>query len=249
MSSDQEGPKGGKGVRWGIVLVVGIIVLICAILAVVVGAAGILYSRRGPAGPGTPPSFAPPPALETVPVPTASPTLSPTLTLVPTAQPSATSTTTALPEPTQTARVTSTPTALSVAPSATPTAVACNDLTTLGQIALAPGQAFVCTIDQGQLTEQLDARPENPCSSSSVTFDADGQIHVTCRMGLTLRATVAVEVSDCRMNLHILSSTFGLGQLLQGLIDENQGLAPYDQVCIDDAEVSEGEITVRGHRR
>jgi hypothetical protein len=127
--------------------------------------------------------------------------------------------------------------------------VVCNDLTTLGRIRLAPGQAFVCTISQDQLTEQLDARPENPCSSTDVTFSGDGQVHVTCRMGLTLRATGVIEASDCRMDLRVTSSTFGFGQILQALIDENEVLVPYDQICVEDAKVSEGEITVWGHRR
>jgi hypothetical protein len=133
--------------------------------------------------------------------------------------------------------------------SPTPTPVVCDDLTALGRIALAPGQAFVCTIGQDQLTEQLEARPENPCAETSVTFADNGQVVVTCRMGLTLRATAVVEVSGCRMDLRILSGTFGFAQLVQGLIDENEALMPYDRVCIDDAEVSEGQITVWGHRR
>jgi hypothetical protein len=119
----------------------------------------------------------------------------------------------------------------------------------LGRIALAPGQAFVCTIDQDQLTEQLEERPENPCADTNVTFRNDGQVYVTCRMGLTLRATGIVEVSNCRMNLRVTSGTIGFAQLVQGLIDENEALMPYDRICIDEAEVSEGQVTIWGHRR
>jgi len=247
LSSDQDGPE--VRARWEIVLVVGVVVLACAILACTLGVAGILFTRRGQIVPAASPTFVAPTRLATVPVPTRTPTPPPTATPMPTARPSATSTATAVPEPTRTARATSTPTDLPARPSATPTAVVCDDLTTLGQISLAPGQAFVCSIDQSQLTEELDRRPENPCSSTDVTFGADSQVHVTCRIGLTLQATAIVEVSDCRMNLRIASSTFGFGQLLQGLIDENQELVPYDRICVDDAKVSEGEITVRGHRR
>jgi hypothetical protein len=250
VSSNQGEPEGSvQGIRWEIVLVVGVIVLACAILACTLGVAGLLFARRGQTLVATSPTFTAPTRLATVPVPTQTPIPPPTATPVPTVRPSATSTATAVPEPTRTARATSTPTDLPARPSATPTAVVCDDLAALGQIALAPGQAFICTIDQGQLTEELDSRPENPCSSTDVTFGADGQIHVTCRIGLTLQAAAVVEVNDCRMNLRIVSSTFGFGQLIQGLIDENQELVPYDQICVDDAEVGQGEITVRGHRR
>ena len=131
----------------------------------------------------------------------------------------------------------------------TPTPVVCDDLTTLSQITLAPGQEFVCTIDEEQLTKQLEARPENPCADTEVSFRDDGLVHVSCRIGLNLRATGIVEVSNCRMDLRIISGTFGFAQLIQGLIDENEVFMPYDQICIDDAEVSEGQIMVWGHRR
>jgi hypothetical protein len=107
----------------------------------------------------------------------------------------------------------------------------------------------VCTIEEAELSEQLEARPENPCADTNVTFGDDGLVTVSCRMGLNLQATGVVEVDNCRMDLRIISGTLGFAQLIQGLIEENEVLMPYDRICIDDAEVSEGKITVRGHRR
>jgi hypothetical protein len=125
----------------------------------------------------------------------------------------------------------------------------CDDLTALGRLTLAPGQEFVCTIDQAQLTEQLEARPENPCADTNVTFRDDGLVSITCRMGLNLQATGSVEANNCRLDLRIISGTIGFARLLQRLIDENEALMPYNRICIDGAEVSAGQITVQGHRR
>jgi hypothetical protein len=248
LGSDRDEPEGGKRVHWEIVLAVGVVVLACGVLACTLGAAGIIFTRRVQPSSGAVMILVPPTRFATVPIPTSTPLPKPTATLVPTAQLPVTAT--AVPEPTPTARATPTPTASPAPlPSATPTVVVCDNPAALGQIALAPGQAFVCTIDQDQLTQQLDQRPENPCSSANVTFSADGQVDVACRIGLTLRATAVVEASNCRLNVRVVSGTFGFGQLLQRLIDENEAQVPYGQICIDDAEVSEGEITVRGHRR
>ena len=237
MASDHNGQKvRSDGVRWEVVFAVGIVLLACCVLACTVGVALVVFSGRPRPLPGVDWLFATPTAVVTVHAPTSTPL--PLATTTPTLNPRPQATATAIPEPTREARAT---------PPATP--VVCDDLTALGQIVLAPGQAFVCTIDQDQLTKQLEGRPENPCADTNVTFRDDGQVHVTCRMGLTLRATGIVEVRNCRMNLRVISGTFGFAQIVQRLIDENATLMPYDRICIDDAEVSEGQITIWGHRR
>ncbi len=238
--------------RWEVVFAVGIVVLACCVLACAVGAALVVFSGR----PGPLPDVEPLPPTPTqevtlqpstsTPLPPATPTPTPS----PPPQATATATKIATASPTQEAAVTPTPTPTLAMPApVTPTPVVCDDLTALGRIALAPGQEFVCTIDQEQLTEQLEARPENPCADTNVTFRDDGRVYVSCRMGLNLRATGMVAVSNCRMDLRVISGTFGFAQLIQGLIDENEALMPYDRICIDDAEVREGQITVWGHRR
>jgi hypothetical protein len=250
MTSDPNGPRTGRnGVRWEVVFAVGIVLLACCVLACTVGAALVVFFGRPGPLPEVDLLAATPTQEMTIQAPSSTPLPLPTPTPTPSSPLQATAT--ATPEPTPEARATppTTTPVPSPAPSATPTPVVCDDLTALGRISLAPGQAFVCTIDQEQLTEQLEARPENPCADTSVTFRDDDQVYVTCRMGLTLRATGIVEVSSCRMDLRIISGTFGFAQLIQGLIDENEALVPYDRICIDDAEVSEGQIAVCGHRR
>jgi hypothetical protein len=253
LTSDLNEPRTGKkGVRWEVVFAVGIVVLACAVLACVMGAALFVFINRS----GSLPDIEPLPATPTQEIalpatPTQEATLRPpTATPSPFPQATATATVMATASPTQEAAAPPTPTpTLAMPVPVTPTPVVCNDLTALGRITLAPGQAFVCTIDEQQLTEQLDARPENPCADTNVAFRDDGRVYVTCRMGLTMRATGVVEVDDCRMDLRIISGTFGFAQLIQGLIDQNEAFMPYNRICIDDAEVSEGQITVWGHGR
>jgi hypothetical protein len=249
LASDQNGQKvRGDGVRWEVVFAVGIVLLACCVLACTVGVALVVFSGRPRSLPDVEQVSVTPTRTVTVHAPTSTPL--PLATTTPTLSQRPQATATAIREPTREARATPTTTPLpSPRASATPTPVVCDDLTALGRIVLAPGQAFVCTIDQDQLTEQLEERPENPCADTSITFRDDGQVYVTCRMGLTLRATGIVEVSNCRISLRVLSGTFGFAQLVQGLIDENEALMPYDRICIGDAQVSEGQITIRGHRR
>ena len=249
MASDHNGQKvRSNGVRWEVVFAVGIVLLACCVLACTVGVALVVFFGRPRPLPDVEWVSATPTRAVTVHAPTSTPL--PLATITPTLNPRPQATATAIPEPTREARATPTTTPLpSPRASATPTPAVCDDLTALGQIVLAPGQAFVCTIDQDQLTEQLEERPENPCADTNVTFRDDGQVYVTCRMGLTLRATGSVEVGNCRMNLRVISGTFGFAQIVQRLIDENATLMPYDRICIDDAQVSEGQITIWGHRR
>jgi hypothetical protein len=132
----------------------------------------------------------------------------------------------------------------------TPTPVVCNDLDALQRMTLLPGQAFVCTFSEQQLTASLRDRPENPCADASVTLTEDGQLRMTCHMGfLVMRATGVVEARNCRMEFRVVSGTAGFAQLVQQLIEQNLAWIPYDRVCIEDAEVSEGQMTIAGHGR
>ena len=132
----------------------------------------------------------------------------------------------------------------------TPTPVVCNDLEAIQRMTLLPGQTFVCTFSEQQLTAQLRDRPENPCADTSVILTEDGQVRVTCRMGFfPMRATGVVTARNCRMEFRVVSGTVGFTQLVQRLIEEHQTWMPYDRVCIDDVEVSAGQIIIQGYGR
>ena len=180
---------------------------------------------------------------------TPSPTLTSTqgATRTPAATPTPGATRTSTPSPTRTSSPTPTSTRRSTR-TPTPTPIVCDDLDEIGQLTIVPGQRFACTIGQDALTERINEQPDVPCTDVTVTM-ADGEIRVTCRMGVRLNAVGVVDVDDCRVSIQIVRGTIGFTQVVQALLDANTQLIPYDAICIEQAEVTDGQIEIEGHGR
>jgi hypothetical protein len=168
--------------------------------------------------------------------------------VTPTLPPTDTRQSTPAPTQTHTPRPSSTP-VNTPAPGlgATPTPVVCDDLDNIGQLTLVAGQQFACTISQEALTARLRQQPDLPCSEIGVALD-DGEVRLTCQMGIRLNATGVVQVQDCRASVRIVRGTIGFTQVIQNLIDQNAGLVP-DAICVEEATVAHGEIAISGHGR
>ena len=110
------------------------------------------------------------------------------------------------------------------------------------------GQRFSCTIGQQDLTDRINQQPDVPCTNVQVTF-ADGEIGLACTVGIRLRATGVTEVENCRVSIRIVKGTIGFTQVVQGLIDEYAQLVPEDLICVEEATVGDGTITVSGYGR
>jgi hypothetical protein len=254
--ADERGAPAGKErrPRWDIAVLIAIAILACCILVVVGGSAawvlwgrlqrgtllGAIATRRAARVVTSTPSATP--ALPAAPTQTATPTQPVRPTATPGAPAAATPTVTRA-APTATPMRAATP-----LPTATPTRVVCDGIAGLGGIVLAPGQAFRCSVGEDELNAQLAVQPNLPCRSASLTL-ADGAIQFTCRVGIALRATVALDAADCRASVRVVSGTPGFTQVVQGLIEQYMDMVPYDQVCVERAEVAEQEITVEGYRR
>ena len=113
---------------------------------------------------------------------------------------------------------------------------------------LAPGQRFECTIREETFNELANSYAESPCSETRFTFD-DGEIQVTCRMGLTMYATLEAQAKDCRLDLRVLSGTFGFKGIVQDLIATQFDAIQYDTICVEQVTVDDGEAYIAGQGR
>jgi hypothetical protein len=210
------------------VLVVAIAVLACCVLALVGGSAAWLIwgpAVRVPSRPTT--------TARTVQVRTATPSATPLPQSTPT------------PSPTQTTEPTSTPTPQAPA---VPTPVICEGIDALNGLSLVSGQAFRCSVTEEELNAALAAQPELPCQPVSLAL-VDGEIELTCGIaGFDLRIAMALEVADCRADIRVVGGAPGLTEFLEDQIAQYVELVPYDQVCVERAEVTAGVATVEGYR-
>jgi hypothetical protein len=113
---------------------------------------------------------------------------------------------------------------------------------------LAPGQPFECTIQEETFTELANSYEESPCTWTQITLD-DGEIRVQCQMGLTMSATLAAQAKDCRIELQVLRGTFGFTSVVQGLIDNQFKAIRYDEVCVEQVDIDNGEAYIAGSGR
>ncbi len=239
-----------KAAGWRVFAIVSIVILGCVLLACVGTYVGLaLHNRiRNPSLLATEPTQA---SSDGPQPPRSTPTSSPTAIARPTRTP--TRQATPLPTRTPTAAPTRQATAVATAtradrPSATPTPIVCDDVGALSSLTIAPGQPFTCTIDDQALNEQIAEYPDLPCSELEVRF-TDGEVRMVCKMGIRMTAAGVVEVDDCQASIRIVRGTVGFAQAVQTLLDEYTQLAPYDVVCIEEATLGEGTITISGRGR
>jgi len=179
--------------------------------------------------------------VRSTPTPTRKPTGTRTSQSTPTATSTPDSTATAAPTPTPTEDSTAT-----TAPTPTPTPVICEGIESATAITLAPGQSFTCTVTDDELIEQVSKVPDLPCSDVQVEF-ADGEIRVSCRIGIRLTATAELSVQDCQATMEIVGGTPGFVQVVQTLLDQYAELLSSDRVCIEETTVEDGVLTVSGY--
>jgi hypothetical protein len=169
----------------------------------------------------------------------AAPTVTPTQYAQATSQPSSTPTHTRLP--------TSTP-APTPTIAASPTPFVCQEIADLSTMTLAPGQRFECTISEETFNTLANSYPESPCSQTRIRLD-DGEIQVECRIGLTMSAAVEASAQDCRVALRVLRGTIGFVGIVQELIATQLDTFRYDDVCVDQVHVDDGQAFVAGRGR
>jgi len=171
-------------------------------------------------------------ALKT-PTPQPSPTRTPTRTQVPSA--------TATPG----VQVTAAPT-VTGSPQGTPTPIVCEGIESTASLTLAPGQSFTCSVTDDELVDQITKVPDLPCSDVQIAFD-DGEIQVSCRIGIRLTAVGELSVQNCQATMAIVRGTPGFTQVVQTLLDQYAVLLPYDRVCVEEATAGDGVLTVSGY--
>jgi hypothetical protein len=254
--------------RWilgGLVIAAWVCVLAC------VGTGLILLIQNRRAGPASTPTATPTPTpgvaavpTDTSPQATATPTAgatprpatqaptgtpahTPTATQSPTGTPAHTATATATAVTTATATATAARTAL---PTATPTVtpIVCDDLDDMESLTIAPGQRFSCTVTEEELTRKAKEQPDMPCREIAIRLD-DGEITLVCRMGIRMSATGTVSAEDCQLSIEIVRGTIGFAQIVRGFLDTGMELIPYDAICIERAEVSDGQLQIEGYGR
>jgi hypothetical protein len=115
-------------------------------------------------------------------------------------------------------------------------------------MALAPGQAVRCSFDEDELNAQLAVQPEVPCQPATVAL-ADGEVELTCQLGVALRATLTLDAADCRASVRVVGGTPGFTEIVEGLIEQYTDVVPYDEICVESVRVTEQAITVEGYRR
>ena len=106
----------------------------------------------------------------------------------------------------------------------------------------------MCTVHQDKMTEQLQNIPDMPCSEVSMTLD-DGQFVFTCKMGIQIRASGAVQVDNCQLDIEITEGTLGAADVVQLLIDQLLPKLPYEKICFDQATIDDGQLVLAGYGR
>jgi hypothetical protein len=113
---------------------------------------------------------------------------------------------------------------------------------------LVPGQPFECTIPEKTLTDLANSYEASPCSETNIALD-DGEIRIDCRMGLVMSATLSARAQDCRLALQVTTGTFGFTGVVQGLIETQLDTIRYDEVCVEQVDVDNGNLTIAGTGR
>jgi hypothetical protein len=249
----QPGRKGLPTLAW--IAIALVVILGCGAVVVMLGL-GVLLIRpvattvsSGEAVTSIVPRLRTATATATLrPAGTAAPT--PSATSSPrTGAPTSTSATVAAPTATQTRVLTRQPTMTRQAPLiATPTPIVCNDLDQVDELTVAPGQRFKCTVHQDQITQELDAVPDLPCSNIDVTLD-NGQIEVICQVFFQVRIAAAVQAKDCWVDVKVTEGPMGLVSEIEDMIQTELARAPKDEVCIEEIAIDDGQMTVSGYGR
>lgn len=133
-------------------------------------------------------------------------------------------------------------------PSPTPTTVVCTDLGALGSMDIAPGQRFVCTAHQDQITEQLRTVPNVPCRKVSIGFD-DGRFALECTMAIPVRTVGVVRTEACQLDVVIVEGTFGFAEAAQLMVDALLPNLPSEGVCFDRVAIDDGQMELAGYGR
>jgi hypothetical protein len=240
---------------WALFAMISIVLLGC-LVAVVAGVGISIFLRSRNEGSVQLPLVPTATARETrtpglkTPTPLPSPTSTPRPVL-----PAPTSTRTQAPRATATPAATQTPALRATAaptatrdsrPQGTPTPVVCDGIESLGSLTLVSGQSFTCSVSDQELVAEIAKVPDLPCSNVQVAF-TDGEIQVSCRMGIRLSAVGEITVQNCQATMQVVRGTPGFTQVVQALLDQYASLAPYDRVCVEEATVGEGVLTVSGY--
>jgi hypothetical protein len=162
-----------------------------------------------------------------------------------TATPPATPASTPTPAPTPTGTPTPTP---GPTTDALPTPFVCQGIEDLTSMKLAPGQPFECTIRQEALTALANRYEQSPCSETRIWFD-DGEIVLQCRMGLTMSAVIEAQAQQCRLALRVLRGTLGFSGIVRELIASQLDVIRYDEICVEQVTVGNGEAYIAGRGR
>jgi hypothetical protein len=80
-----------------------------------------------------------------------------------------------------------------------------------------------------------------------VVFE-DGQFSFTCKSRVTITVKGTITAQDCELQVDIEGGLVG-GGLIEVLIRMLLQYFPYDRICIEEAELSDGMFMVRGYGR
>jgi len=120
-------------------------------------------------------------------------------------------------------------------------------MSVLAWIEIAPGQRFECTTHQDAIVKQMKSVEQVPCEDVLVVFE-DGQFSFTCKSRVNITVKGAITAQECELRVDIEGGLVG-GGLMEVLIRTLLKNLPYDRICIEEAALLEGEMTVRGYGR
>jgi hypothetical protein len=112
---------------------------------------------------------------------------------------------------------------------------------------IAPGQRFECATHQDAITEQMKSVEQVPCEDVIVVFE-DGQFSFTCKSRVNITVKGAISAQECELKVDIEGGLVG-GGLMEVLIRTLLKNFPYDKICIEEAELTDGKLIVRGYGR
>jgi hypothetical protein len=112
---------------------------------------------------------------------------------------------------------------------------------------IAPGQRFDCATHQDAIVEQMKTVEQVPCDDVVVVFE-DGQFSFTCKSRVNITVKGSITAQDCELKVDIEGGRVGSG-LMEVLIHTLLKNFPYERICIEEAELSDGELRVRGYGR
>jgi len=114
-------------------------------------------------------------------------------------------------------------------------------------IEIAPGQRFECTTHQDAIVEQMKNVEQVPCEDVLVVF-GDGRFSFTCKSRVSITVKGAITAQECQLKVDLEGGLVG-GGLMEVLIRTLLKHLPYDRICIEEAELTDGEFRVRGYGR